>query len=116
MHLGHFTAAFRLLSKPTFLHQALECLFLSPFCNFTTSCSSAAFPRLRKIANSVRLEGKETEAQLLKANQDTILLRQRAMQESVKALADQMFELRSMITTIPGIVKKRREEDVAGIE
>ena len=76
----------------------------------------AAFPRLRKIANSVRLEGKETEAQLLKANQDTILLRQRAMQESVKALADQMFELRSMITTIPGIVKKRREEDVAGIE
>ena len=75
-----------------------------------------AFPRLRKIANSVRLEGKETEAQLLKANQDTILLRQRAMQESVKALADQMFELRSMITTIPGIVKKRREEDVAGIE
>ena len=72
--------------------------------------------RLRKIANSVRLEGKETEAQLLKANQDTILLRQRAMQESVKALADQMFELRSMITTIPGIVKKRREEDVAGIE
>ena len=75
-----------------------------------------SLPRLRKIANSVRLEGKETEAQLLKANQDTILLRQRAMQESVKALADQMFELRSMITTIPGIVKKRREEDVAGIE
>ena len=86
------------------------------FCNFTTSCFSTAFPRLRKIANSVRLEGKETEAQLLKANQDTILLRQRAMQESVKALADQMFELRSMITTIPGIVKKKREEDVAGIE
>ena len=72
--------------------------------------------RLRKIANSVRLEGKETEAQLLKANQDTILLRQRTMQDSMKALADQMFELRAMIGTIPGIVKKKREEDVAGFD
>ena len=96
------------------MSQALQCInkSLSP----SAILQPTAFPRLRKIANSVRLEGKETEAQLLKANQDTILLRQRAMQESVKALADQMFELRSMITTIPGIVKKRREEDVAGIE
>ena len=71
---------------------------------------------MRKIANSVRLEGKETEAQLLKANQDMIMLRQRTMQDSMKALGDQMFELRAMIATIPGIVKKKREEDVAGFD
>ena len=64
----------------------------------------------------MRLEGKETEAQLLKANQDMIMLRQRMMQDSMKVLSDHMFELKAMINTIPGIVKRKREEDVAGID
>ncbi len=70
---------------------------------------------LKKIARTVKTEGMETDAQILTNNQEVILTKQKKMEEDVKAIAEQLFNLSQVVMTIPGIAQNEKAADEAAM-